>query len=119
MNTSRAETELYQELVVEHKRAPRNFGRLEGLHVLVVDPSTVAEIADTMRSAAVRYTQNASIHVAALETMSEAAAGGVTLVICAALVKLSVSARSQKTFRLSICIWLIKDQSKQFVNYCY
>jgi hypothetical protein len=28
----------------------------------------------------------------------------VTLLICAALVKLSVSARSQKTLRLSICI---------------
>lgn len=31
MNTTPAETELYQELVVEHKRAPRNFGSLDSL----------------------------------------------------------------------------------------
>src|ERR1051325_9729043 len=31
----------------------------------------------------------------------------VTWLICAALVKLSVSARSQKTFRLSICISMV------------
>src|ERR1044072_6736874 len=36
----------------------------------------------------------------------------VTPLICAALVKLSVSARSQKTFRLSICIWKIEYANK-------
>src|SRR6516162_9388165 len=37
----------------------------------------------------------------------------VTLLICAALVKLSVSARSQKTFKLSICIRQVKQNWKK------
>src|ERR1035438_3818286 len=40
----------------------------------------------------------------------------VTPLICAALVKLSVSARSQNTFKLSICISSIKQQIHLFVN---
>src|ERR1035437_3346747 len=40
----------------------------------------------------------------------------VTPLICAALVKLSVSARSQNTFKLSICISWIKPQINLFVN---
>src|SRR2546427_5234859 len=37
----------------------------------------------------------------------------VTWLICAALVKLSVSARSQKTFRLSICMAALKAKSQK------
>src|SRR6266566_2675000 len=37
----------------------------------------------------------------------------VTWLICAALVKLSVSARSQKTFRLSICMAALKAKSRE------
>src|SRR2546427_10369668 len=37
----------------------------------------------------------------------------VTWLICAALVKLSVSARSQKTFRLSICMAALKEKSRE------
>src|SRR5947207_1744576 len=37
----------------------------------------------------------------------------VTWLICAALVKLSVSARSQKTFRLSICMVALKAKSRE------
>src|ERR1035438_7816006 len=40
----------------------------------------------------------------------------VTPLICAALVKLSVSARSQNTFKLSICISWIKSQINLSVN---
>src|SRR5258708_27241482 len=40
----------------------------------------------------------------------------VTLLICAALVKLSVSARSQKTLRLSICMQSSESKTPLDVN---
>jgi nitrogen fixation NifU-like protein len=81
--TLAAENELYQELVIEHKRAPRNFGalpsashRARGTNPQCGDDVQVALNVDGGRLSEIRFTgQGCAICIASASMMTEAVRG--------------------------------------------